>query len=138
MKKIGIFFLLMLFLVSCAKIPEGEELKKVLEERYESGRRTITLEELVGDRWDQVWLVNSFDEGVILPQALENLKPAEKPRLILIKDGELHSFALPGDGQFLYPKTMYVTAFELYPESEFLIDKQDGTLRLLYQELCPV
>lgn len=142
MKRIFALILLLVLLVSCSRVPVVQSLDETIEQRFESDKKVISLDELVDGDWDRAWIVDGFSPGVSLPEELTSLEASQEPRLILIKDGNLKIYEVPSSAVLLYPKAFYVTAFEVDPESEFLIDKLDGKYRLLYQEEgeehCPV
>lgn len=142
MKKSYALILLLVLLVSCSRLPVVQSLDEIIEQRFESDKKVINLDELVQGDWDRAWMVDGFSPGVFLPEELTSLEASQEPRLILVKDGNLKVYELPSSALLLYPKAFYVTAFELDPGSEFLIDKLDGKYRLLYQdekeEHCPV
>ncbi|NLY37491.1 MAG: hypothetical protein GX046_09720 [Tissierellia bacterium] len=142
MKRLLAIILVLVFLVSCGKVPIGMNLEEVIKEKFQTEKKVITLGELVEEDWEHAWLVNKFEKDAAMPEELIALEPSESPRIILIKDGNLKAFEFPGTAEILYPKSFYVTALELGAESEFLIDKLDGKYRLIYQEEeeepCPV
>lgn len=138
MKKLLALLLVLIFLVSCSQEHPGNKLEKFLVERFEEGDRIALVEEMVEPPWDSVWLVDKSSEDMVLPADLEGLAPADYVRVIAIKEGEIQELELPESVEFVYVKGMLISAYQLYNDSEFLIDRLDGKLKLYYQEDCNV
>ncbi len=138
MKRLVIPILVIIFLVSCAQEHPGDKLEEFLTERFEKGDRIVLVEEMVEAPWDSVWLVDRSKEDMILPEDLEGLEASDEVRLVAVREGEIEVLDLSKNVEFSYISQVIVSAFQLYNDTEFLIDRIDGKLKLYYQEDCNV
>lgn len=140
MKRLWPLLLLALVLmVSCIQEHPGQQLEKLLNERFdEGGDRLVLVEELVEAPWDSVWFVDKTQEDSILPDELEGLPLSDEARLVVIKDGNFEPLELPDNVIFKYSDFVIVNAFQVYNDTEFSVDRIDGKLRLYYYEDCNI
>lgn len=138
MKKLLVILLALVFMVSCAQDHPGKEMDKLLTQRYEEGDRFVLVEDMVEAPWDSVWLVNRSKEDMVLPADLEDLKPSDKVRIIVVRDGKIEELEFSDKVELKYSSQILVSAFQLYNDSEFQIDRVDEKFLLNYYEDCNV
>ena len=138
MKKLLVTLLVLVFMVSCVQDHTGKEMDKLLTQRYEEGDRFVLVEDMVEAPWDSVWLVNRSKEDMVLPADLEDLKPSDKVRIIVVRDGKIEELEFSDKVELKYSSQILVSAFQLYNDSEFQIDRVDEKFLLNYYEDCNV
>lgn len=138
MRKLLIIVLVLVFMVSCAEDQASKELDKLLTERYEEGDRVVLVEEMVEAPWDSVWLVDKTRENMVLPEELEDLEASDKVRIVAVKDGKLEILKFSNKVELKYLNQILVSAFQLYNDTEFLIDRVEDKFLLNYLEDCNV
>ncbi|NLY73030.1 MAG: hypothetical protein GX079_05010 [Tissierellia bacterium] len=138
MKKLLVILLVLVFMVSCVQDHTGKEMDKLLTQRYEEGDRFVLVEDMVEAPWDSVWLVNRSKEDMVLPADLEDLKPSDKVRIIVVRDGKIEELEFSDKVELKYSSQILVSAFQLYNDSEFQIDRVDEKFLLNYYEDCNV
>lgn len=138
MKKLLVILFVLVFMVSCVQDHTGKEMDKLLTQRYEEGDRFVLVEDMVEAPWDSVWLVNRSKEDMVLPADLEDLKPSDKVRIIVVRDGKIEELEFSDKVELKYSSQILVSAFQLYNDSEFQIDRVDEKFLLNYYEDCNV
>ena len=138
MKKLLVILFVLVFMVSCVQDHPGKEMDKLLTQRYEEGDRFVLVEDMVEAPWDSVWLVNRSKEDMVLPADLEDLKPSDKVRIIVVRDGKIEELEFSDKVELKYSSQILVSAFQLYNDSEFQIDRVDEKFLLNYYEDCNV
>ena len=138
MKKLLVILFVLVFMVSCVQDHTGKEMDKLLTQRYEEGDRFVLVEDMVEAPWDSVWLVNRSKEDMVLPADLEDLKPSDKVRIIVVRDGKIEELEFRDKVELKYSGQILVSAFQLYNDSEFQIDRVDEKFLLNYYEDCNV